>query len=194
MSRPDLVLASGSHYRADLLRRLGLEFLSHTPHIDESQLPGEAPADMVARLAQAKAAAVSARFPDALVIGSDQAADLGGRALGKPGSAERAIEQLKLCAGQSVVFHTAVCLRRGSDRFQASFRDRTEVLLRTLTEAEIARYVEREPALDCAGSFKAESLGISLFEAIHSEDPTALIGLPLIGLCRLLRQAGVGVP
>ncbi len=194
MTDMDLILASGSPYRAALLKRLGLPFRALSPDIDESQHPDEAPGQLALRLAEAKADAVAARFPEACVIGSDQTADLGGRALGKPGSVERAAEQLRLCAGQRIAFHTSVSVVRVSDGFRASWSDRTEVLLRPLDGEEIERYLAREPAVDCAGSFKVESLGISLFDAVQSEDPTALIGLPLIGLCRLLRQAGIAVP
>lgn len=194
MNPPEIILASGSRYRAELLRRLGLTFCQVSPDIEESQHPGETPRALAQRLAAAKAAAVAERNLHALVIGSDQTADLGGRALGKPGSAGRAAEQLRLCAGQRLAFHTAVCVICSASGYHAEICDRTEVAMRTLADTEIERYVSREPALDCAGSFMVEGLGISLFDSVESNDPTALIGLPLIGLSRLLRDAGLAVP
>jgi septum formation protein len=191
---PELILASGSRYRADLLRRFGIPFRSIAPDVDESQHPGEPPRALAVRLAAAKAAAVASRFPRALVIGADQTADLGGRALGKPGNPERAREQLLLSSGHQVAFHTAVCVLRLDPSFEASHCDSTLARLRTLEAAEVTRYIDREPALDCAGSFKVEGLGITLFDAVESHDPTALVGLPLIGLARLLRQAGLQLP
>ena len=187
-----LVLASTSRYRHELLGRLGLPFDCARPEVDETPHPGEAVAVMVERLAAAKAEAVAGAHPQAWVIGSDQAAELDGRPLGKPGDASRAEAQLAAMAGRTVQFHTAVCLRHG-DRMLAA-RDLTRVRMRTLSPAEIQRYVAREQPFDCAGSFKSEGLGISLFEAIETHDPTALIGLPLIRTARLLRAAGVILP
>lgn len=189
----DLVLASTSRYRRELLARLRADFRCVAPQVDETPRPGEAPEALAARLAHAKARDVAARAPGALVLGSDQVCDVDGRAFGKPGSVERARAQLEACSGRAALFHTAVCLidgRRNSPREYAAM-DTTRVVLRTLDAAEIARYVEREQPLDCAGSFRCEALGIALFERIETRDPTALIGLPLIAVCALLRQAGV---
>jgi 7-methyl-GTP pyrophosphatase len=192
MSR--LVLGSTSRYRAELLRRLLPHFEQRAPGTDETLRPGEAPRDGALRLAIAKAAGASEGLTDALVIGSDQIAELDGRALGKPGSADAACAQLAACAGRQVQFHTALCLLDTRDGRQRTHLDTTRVRFRALTAAEIARYVEREQPLDCAGSFKCEGLGIALFDAIESTDPSALIGLPLIALARLLREAGLTVP
>jgi len=148
---------------------------------------------MVGRLAEAKARDVARGHPGSWVIGADQAASLGGRALGKPLSADRAVEQLLRCSGQQVVFHTALCLVSPAG-IESGHLDTTTVRFRVLEDAEIRRYVAAEQVLDCAGSFKCEGLGISLFESIGSGDPTALVGMPLIGLCRLLREAGFRVP
>lgn len=190
---PQLVLASTSPYRRALLQRLRLPFRCVAPTVEEAQQARESVESMVARLARAKALAVAREHPQALVIGADQAASLGGRGLGKPGDRERAIEQLLHCSGQRVVFHTAICLH-APDGIERGAMDTTVVRFRELSEPEIVRYVEAESPLDCAGSFKCEGLGISLFEGIDSEDPTALVGLPLIALCRLLRETGVEVP
>ncbi|AZR21995.1 septum formation inhibitor Maf [Xanthomonas vasicola] len=193
---PRLILASTSAYRRELLSRLQLEFDTARPEVDEQAKPGETPSALASRLAAEKAAAVAARLPEAWVIGSDQVADIEGEALGKPGTRERAREraraQLTTMSGRTLRFHTAVSLI-GPER-ELHALDLTEVQLRTLTAAEIERYLDAEPALDCAGSFKCEGLGISLFDAIRSADPTALVGLPLIALARLLRQAGFQLP
>jgi septum formation protein len=189
-----LVLGSTSRYRAELLERLTPAFEQRAPGTDETLQPGETPAEGALRLAVAKARSVGEGLPDVLVIGSDQIAELDGRALGKPGSLEGARAQLASCAGREVRFHTALCLLDTHNGHQRTHVDLTRVLFRSLTEAEIARYVEREQPIDCAGSFKCEGLGIALFEHIDSSDPTALIGLPLIALARLLREAGLAVP
>lgn len=189
---PRLILASTSAYRRALLGRLQLDFDTIRPEVDEQARPAESPSALASRLAVEKAATVAAPFPDAWVIGSDQVADLDGQALGKPGTHERARMQLTAMSGQTVRFHTAVSLV-GPER-QLHALDLTEVQLRALTVVEIERYLDAEPALDCAGSFKCEGLGISLFDAIRSEDPTALVGLPMIALARLLRQAGFQIP
>lgn len=191
-----IILASTSPYRRELLARLLDGFQTQAPQVDETPLPGEAPARLAPRLALAKARAVVQRHPGALVIGSDQVAELDGLALGKPGSSDAACEQLAACAGRTVVFHTALCLvdGRGTQALVHEFVDCTRVVFRPLDAASIQRYVARERPLDCAGSFKAEGLGIALFERIASEDPTALIGLPLIALARLLRAAGIELP
>ena len=195
LDKVDLVLASTSRYRRDLLARLTTRFRVLAPEVDETALDGETGAALAVRLAQAKARAIAAQCTNALVIGSDQAAELEGAILGKPGDVERARAQLAAAGGREVIFHTAVCLidsRRSQAREFAAL-DSTRVVFRRLEHDEIARYVERERPLDCAGSFKAEALGIALFERIESLDPTALIGLPLIALSRLLREAGIDV-
>ena len=189
---PDLILASTSRYRRDLLARLRLEFEVARPEVDESGLPGETPSVLARRLARAKAAAIAGRSPDAWVIGSDQVADLDGAALGKSGGRAAAIAQLHGMSGRSVAFHTAVCVMRGTTSFDAF--DTTLVHFRDLDHAEIERYVDAEQPFDCAGSFKSEGLGIALFEAIETQDPTALVGLPLIATSQLLRQAGYALP
>ena len=187
-----LLLASTSPYRRELLRRLRPGFECVSPHVDETPSPGESPAALASRLAEEKAAEVHARAPDAFVIGSDQVADLDGRVLGKPGNFGSAVAQLRAMSGRDVAFHTAVCVI--GPGFRESAIDTTRVRLRPLDDDEIARYLAAEPAFDCAGSFKAEGLGIALFEAIDSHDPTALVGLPLIATARLLRKAGFAVP
>ncbi len=188
----NLILASTSRYRRELLQRLRLEFDIARPDVDESALPGEPPSALAQRLAQAKAAAIASAAPAAWVIGSDQVADLDGIALGKSGRRDAAIAQLRAMSGRAIAFHTAVCVQRGDLQFTAL--DTTTVRFRALADAEIVRYVDTEQPYDCAGSFKAEGLGIALFEAIDSQDPTALIGLPLIATARLLRQAGFALP
>ncbi len=187
---PRLILASTSRYRRDLLTRLGLAFETARPETDETPRPGEAPADLATRLARTKAQALMT--PDAWVIGSDQVAELDGTPLGKPGTLEAARGQLSSMSGRRVRFHTAVCLT-GPDGLHEAL-DLTEVHFRSLVAAEIERYLQAESPLDCAGSFKCEGLGISLFDAIDNRDPTALVGLPLIATARLLRRAGFAVP
>ena len=191
----DLVLASTSRYRHELLARIAPRIRQIAPELDETPLPQESPHDLARRLALNKARAVARQCPGALVIGSDQVAALGAMILGKPGTVENARQQLAACSGHEVVFNTAICLidARSEPARSTIALDTTRVVFRTLTTTEIARYVGREPPLDCAGSFKAEGLGIALFERIDSQDPTALIGLPLIALCRLLREAGVAI-
>lgn len=194
MSLPTLVLGSTSRYRAELLRRIVSDFEQRAPGTDEAPLPDETPRDRALRLAIAKAHAAAEGLEDALVIGSDQAADLSGTVLDKPGTTARARAQLAASSGREVHFHTALCLhdtRSGEDRVHI---DHTVVMFRSLSMDEIDRYIEREQPLDCAGSFKCEGLGISLFERIDNEDPSALIGLPLIALSRLLREAGIALP
>ncbi|UXH77616.1 Maf family nucleotide pyrophosphatase [Roseateles amylovorans] len=189
-----LVLGSTSPYRRELLERLRLPFDTVSPGVDETPLAGESPSTLARRLALAKARAVSLLHPDALVIGSDQVADLDGQALGKPGSHERAVQQLRAMSGRTVVFHTAlavVCLETG---FVAEETAQVRVQFRTLDDTEIEHYLRAEQPYDCAGSAKAEGLGIALLDAIESDDPTALIGLPLIRTARLLRQAGLTIP
>jgi septum formation protein len=190
---PRVVLASTSRYRAELLRRLLSGFECAAPDADETPLPDETPAERAVRLAEAKARTVAGTRAGSLIIGSDQVAELEGRVLRKPGGLAAAREQLRACSGREVRFHTAVCVidTRGESHCA---EDLTRVRFRPLTENEIQRYLEREQPFDCAGSFKAEALGIALFDKIESEDPTALIGLPLIALARLLRETGLRVP
>jgi len=188
-----LILASTSIYRRELLARLRLPFDTQRPGTDETALPGEAPEALARRLARAKAADVAARYPGAWVIGSDQVAQCGGRALGKPGGHEAAAAQLASMSGQAVTFHTGLCLvRDGEPPLEAM--DCTIVRFRDLAPDEIERYLRAEQPYDCAGSFKSEGLGIGLFDAIENRDPTALIGLPLIAAARLLREAGFRLP
>lgn len=184
-----LILASASPFRRELLARLRLAFTVEPADIDETARPGETPSDLVARLAREKADAVFARRPDAAVIGSDQVADLDGRILGKPGSRDQAIAQLRQQAGRTVIFRTGLCLLV-PDRTPQTTVINVETRFRALDDTEIARYVDLEAVTATAGSIKAEGLGISLVEHIRSDDPTALIGLPLITLCRMLRAAG----
>lgn len=190
---PRLVLASTSPYRRELLARLRLPFDVARPGTDETPLPGEAPAALAQRLATAKAAAVAATEPDAWVLGSDQVAELDGAPLGKPGSRARALSQLQSMSGRAIAFRTGVCLAHADGR-SSTVLDTTTVRFRELTDDEIARYVDAEQPFDSAGSFKSEGLGIALFEAIESQDPTALIGLPLIATAQLLRDAGFQLP
>ena len=188
---PALILASTSRYRQALLARLGLPFAIEAPGIDETALPSEAPAALAQRLARDKARAVAARHPDALVIGSDQVAELDGRAIGKPGDHERAATQLRAMSGRSVVFHTAVAVLRQSTGFDMHSLVGVTVRVRALAEAEIEHYLRTERPYDCAGSAKVETLGIALLDAVESDDPTALVGLPLIRTCAMLRAGGL---
>ncbi len=189
-----LVLGSTSRYRRELLQRLGLPFTVAAPDADETPLPGETPHALALRLALAKAHAVAAQHPDAVVIGSDQVADLHGQPLGKPGTHERASAQLQCMSGETVVFQTAVAVVCAATGFEQVDLAPVEVRFRTLTGDEIERYLRIEQPYDCAGSAKSEGLGISLLDAIHSDDPTALVGLPLIRTCRMLRAAGLTLP
>ena len=190
LPRP-LVLGSTSRYRRELLERLRLPFDVAAPDVDETPQPGEAPVALARRLALAKAQAVARRFPQAVVIGSDQVADLAGEPLGKPGSHERAVAQLQAMRGRSVVFHTAVAVVCQGSGFVAEDLAPVQVRFRQLSDAEIEAYLRTEQPYDCAGSAKSEGLGIALLDAIDSDDPTALIGLPLIRTCRMLRAAGI---
>jgi len=191
---PRLVLASTSRYRRELLARLGLPFDTASPRADETPLPGETPAATALRLSAEKARSVAARFPGALIIGSDQVADCDGEPVGKPGDHERAVAQLTRLSGRTVVFHTGIALldtATGDCRLalvdvRSTFRE--------LAADEIEAYLRRERPYDCAGSVKSEALGIALFERIESDDPSALVGLPLIRLASMLRDAGVRVP
>lgn len=189
-----LVLASTSAYRRMLLERLQLPFVTARPDVDETPLPGEHPPETANRLALAKARAVAERFEDALIVGSDQVAHLGSEIFGKPGTPARAIAQLRRMSGHSVVFHTALALINTRTGAVQATSVPTEVRFRRLSDAEIIRYVEREQPLDCAGAAKSEALGISLLEALTGDDPTALVGLPLIALSRMLRAEGLPLP
>ena len=191
-SEKKLILASTSVYRRELLERLRIPFEIISPKVDEAPLPGEGTLNLALRLAKAKAAIVAKDHPDAWVIGSDQVADLCGAALGKPGNFERAMAQLQLMRGATVTFHTALCLMHGATETTLSIP--TEVTFRKLSDEILEAYLHAEEPYDCAGSAKSEGLGISLLETIESDDPTALIGLPLIALSGLLRDAGFVIP
>lgn len=191
---PSITLASTSRYRRGLLERLGLQLQAVAPEADESRLPDEAPQALAARLARLKASSVLEAVTRGLVIGSDQVAALGATVLGKPGDRDRAIAQLSAQSGRTVEFYTAVCVIEAESGERLEHLDHTRVRFRTLELADIERYVDAERPFDCAGSFKSEGLGISLFEAIENRDPSALVGLPLIATCRLLREFGVKIP
>jgi len=194
MSTPELVLASTSIYRRELLLRLQLPFSVVAPDVDETPLPGEAPERTAARLAELKARAVTEQFPDALIIGSDQVAVLERMHLGKPLTHENAFKQLRFMSGKTVVFHTALCLfHSGRNRVQHDVVA-SSVKFRKLSDALIERYLHREQPYHCAGSAKTEGLGIALIEKIQGDDPNALIGLPLISLVSMLANEGVGLP
>ena len=188
---PPLILASTSRYRRELLERLRIPFQAMSPETDETPLPGEPPAQLSERLALAKARALATRFPEAVVIGADQVADVDGVAVGKPGTHERAVEQLRAMSGRTIVFQTALAVVRIATGFAQVQRAPVRVRFRTLGDAEIEFYLRTEQPYDCAGSAKCETLGIALLDAIESDDPTALIGLPLIQTCTLLRAAGL---
>ena len=188
-----LILASSSPYRRELLSRLGVEFSSVSPDIDESARADETPDALVCRLAEDKARAVALAHPSALIIGSDQVATLEGRVLGKPGTHDRAVEQLSLASGKRVTFHTGLCLLNSdTDRLQVCSVP-YHVEFRDLTPEEIERYLQKEQPYNCAGSFKSEGLGICLFERMEGDDPASLIGLPLIQLVSMLRREGLDV-
>jgi len=189
-----LVLASTSRHRRTLLERFGIPFTSSGPHVDETPLPDEDPIALVHRLARAKAQAVAERFPDSVIIGADQVGVLGKTIVGKPGTLERCIEQLKASSGQRLVFHTGVHVLDSRSGKQESYVEPTNVVFRKLGDEEIRRYVDREKPLDCAGSAQAEALGIALLERLESQDPTTIIGLPLIWLSGALRRFGYAVP
>lgn len=190
MNQP-LILASTSPFRRDLLARLGLPFTCVAPGIDETRRPDEPAQVMVLRLAEAKAAAVARAHPDAVIIGSDQAACIDDQVLGKPGDRERAVAQLQLASGRAVIFQTGVCVLNAITGRTQTLVEPFRVHFRRLTPERIAAYVERERPFDCAGSFKSEGLGIALFSRLEGDDPTALIGLPLIRLITLLETEGL---
>jgi septum formation protein len=186
-----VVLGSTSRYRRELMNRLRLPFEVDAPEVDETPLDGELPEALARRLALAKANAVAVRHPEALVIGSDQVADLDGLPLGKPGSHERAVQQLRLMRGRTVIFQTAVAVVCHATGFEQLDLAPVRVRFRALSDAEIETYLRTEEPYDCAGSAKSEGLGIVLLEAIDNDDPSALVGLPLIRTCRMLREAGL---
>ena len=188
-----LVLGSTSTYRRELLSRLRLPFQVAAPEVDETPLPGETPHQLARRLALAKAHAVAAKFPDAVVIGSDQVADLDGEPLGKPGTHENAVVQLRKMRGRVVIFQTAVAVVCAATGFEQLDLAPVKVTFRDLTDAEIESYLRAEQPYDCAGSARSEGLGIALLELIENDDPSALVGLPLIRTCRMIRAAGVKV-
>lgn len=193
---PKLVLASTSPYRRELLGRLQIPFEAVAPETDETALTNESPAATAERLAEAKARAVAGRFPEALIIGSDQVAYVSGgsQRFGKPGTNDNAIAQLRSMSGKAVVFHTGLCLLNAATGRTHIRGIPTEVRFRELSDAEIHRYVAKEDALNCAGSARSEGLGIALLEYLRGDDPNALVGLPLIALCRMLRAAGIPLP
>lgn len=188
-----VILGSTSRYRHELLSRLRLPFETARPDVDETPLPGEPPQALARRLALAKAKEVARRFPEAVVIGSDQVADLGGEPLGKPGSHERAVAQLRRMRGQTVIFHTAVAVVCAATGFEQLDLAAVNVVFRDLDDGEIERYLRAEQPYDCAGSAKSEGLGIALLSRIDNDDPSALVGLPLIRTCHMLRAAGVSI-
>jgi len=186
-----LILGSTSAYRRELLERLRIPFTVESPHVDETPLPGEAPAALAQRLALAKAQAVARRHPGSIVIGSDQVADLDGQPLGKPGTHSRAVTQLQQMRGKTVIFQTAVAVVCEESGFVQLALAPVNVKFRELTDAEIESYLLAEQPYDCAGSAKSEGLGIALLERIDNDDPTALVGLPLIRTSAMLRAAGI---
>jgi septum formation protein len=189
---PPLILASTSPYRRELLQRLGLVFTVRAPGVEEVARTGEAPADRARRLALAKARAIAREHPGACIIGSDQVAALGDQVLDKPGTAERCRAQLAQLSGRQAIFHTAAALLWRDTALE--HLDATTVVFRELASDEIGRYVDREQPFDCAGSFRAERLGVTLFARLSTEDPTALVGLPLIWLAAALRRVGYRLP
>lgn len=194
MTTREIVLASSSSYRKALIARLGLECRSLAPDIDERPLAHESPIETATRLAQAKARKIASVAPDALIIGSDQVAMLGDTALGKPGTHAAAAQQLRAMSGQTVLFHTALCLLDAASGDMQVTDVPTRVRFRELNAAQIERYLKRDQPYDCAGSAKIEALGIAVVEKVESDDPTALIGLPLIALVSMLKRAGIDVP
>jgi septum formation protein len=188
-----LILGSTSPYRRELLERLRIPFDVAAPEVDETPLASETPKQLACRLAMAKARAVAAQFPGAVVIGSDQVADLGGVPLGKPGTHERAVAQLQQMRGNTVIFQTAVAVVCHETGFAQMDLAQVKVKFRTLSDQEIEAYLRAETPYDCAGSAKSEGLGIALLESIDNDDPTALVGLPLIRTCRMIQAAGVKV-
>lgn len=191
---PHIILASSSPYRAELLGRLGLPFTQDRPDVDESALPGESPRETTLRLAELKTMTVAARHPECIIIGSDQLASLNGEALGKPGTHDKAVLQLQRLSGQEVIFHTAVCVMDTRTGRRQIAEIPCLVGYRALTEPSIHSYLQQEPAFDCAGAARIETLGISLTRYVRCDDPTALIGLPLITVVEMLNQCGFSIP
>lgn len=191
MTQPALILASSSPYRRILLERLQLPFITASPDIDESRRSGESPAVLAERLAVEKARAIAAQHPNAVIIGSDQVCASDDAVLGKPGSAEKAREQLARFSGRTVDFYTGICVINTANGGEQVAVERSIVTFRTLTALQINAYVEREQPFDCAGAFRMEGLGIALFERIEGDDPNTLIGLPLIRLCQMLSDTGI---
>lgn len=189
-----LILASTSQFRRELLSRLQIPFTAVAPDADETALAGETPAQTAERLSELKARAIATNYPAALIIGSDQVAYLGEQRFGKPGSRENATAQLRAMRGNTVVFHTGLCLLNTQTGHSQTVGIPTEVRFRQLSDDEIARYLDKEDALNCAGSAKSEGLGISLLEYMRGDDPNALVGLPLIALANMLRVEGIQLP
>ena len=189
-----IILASSSPYRKILLEQLKIPFETHSPEVDETAAPGEDPVALVERLAREKAQALSSRYPQAIVIGSDQLATCGGQIAGKPGNKQNAVAQLQSFSGQTVLFHTAISVVCARPHYSFERTVSTKVIFRNLDDEEIHRYVEADNPTDCAGSFKSESLGISLLRGMSSDDPTAIVGLPLIAVSDGLREAGIDLP
>jgi len=189
-----VILASTSKYRAELLGRLAIDFQQVAPECDESPLAGETPGQLVERLSAIKAESIAGKHSQGIVIGSDQVADHNGRILGKPGTPENAAKQLADMSGSVVVFRTGYCLVNAATGQQISGRSDVEARFRNLAEDEIKRYLEHDKPYDCAGAFRSEALGISLLESMHADDPTTIIGLPLIRIAMGLREFGIAVP
>ncbi|HEY9100611.1 Maf family protein [Chitinimonas sp.] len=194
MSTPKLILGSTSRYRHELLSRLGLPFEAAAPDCDETPLPGETAAETASRLARLKAISLAGRYPDALIIGSDQVALLDGQQLGKPGNYERAFAQLGAMRGRTIVFHTALALHNSASGRTQERVVPWQVRMRNYSVAEIDTYLRREEPYDCAGSAKTEGLGVAMIDAMEGSDPAAIIGLPLIELCHMLRAEGWSLP
>ena len=194
MTTQTLILGSTSVYRRSLLEKLQIPFVTAAPEIDETRHEGESAVDMVLRLSHQKALAVAENYPDTLIIGSDQCAVLDEQILGKPGNHATAVKQLTTCSGKKVSFLTGLCLYNAKTRQHQLELIPFDVEFRTLSSEEIESYLQREQPYHCAGSFKSEGLGISLFKALHGEDPNALVGLPLIKLCEMLRREGMAIP
>jgi len=191
--KPDIILASSSPFRKSLLERLHLDFSSISPDIDESHLQGEHAEDYVRRLAREKAQVIAAQYPQSIIIGSDQCALLDGRILGKPGSHENALKQLINAQGKTVIFHTGLCVVQQSRDFCEVKDILFEVSFRELSDEQLEHYLRIEQPYECAGSFKSEAYGICLFSEMRGDDPTALVGLPLISLTQMLERAGISV-
>jgi len=190
----ELVLGSTSPFRRELLEKLGLPFSTAAPDVDESRRQGESPEALVQRLAEAKARAVAGQFPQALIIGSDQVACVDGEILGKPGNRDKAIKQLMAMSGKTVIFHTGLCLYNSEKERVQVLREPFRVHFRKLNTGQIERYVDYEQPFNCAGSFKSEGMGITLFRKLEGDDPNALVGLPLIRLVEMLEKEGIELP